>query len=258
MSNVIRLPDLTDGPTFQPLHMLSGTLPNNRNARHPRPTPMLRFRRSTARAVLGLAVRANTFRNLDGASNATSLPANHAPTLNTHTPHNNAMNTEFARCPVCLALFLSAFLSFLSAFSRLVRKPGYRWHSLDEHLIITSDATPMNLDTAHIQQREGVSPVVRKSRFVMACLAFHAVITLLFFPGLGHHVIGTLFGSIYIAYFVYTSIPSVFVGQLLPDNVRSSDGYTILLLINGVIVVWLTANWMHDLFARSENNASEP
>ena len=112
--------------------------------------------------------------------------------------------------------------------------------------------------TAHIQQRVSVNPVVRKSRFVMACVAFHAVITLLFFPGLGHHGIGTLLGTIYIAYFVYTSIPSVFVGQVLPDDVRSSDGFTILLLINGVIVVWLTANWMHDLFAGSENKASEP
>lgn len=101
-------------------------------------------------------------------------------------------------------------------------------------------------------------PAVRKSRFVIACLTFHAVITLLLFPSLRHHGVGTLLGTIYMIYFVYTSIPSVFVGPLLPDDARTSVVFTMLLLVNGVIVVWLTANWMHGLFAESEDKASEP
>jgi hypothetical protein len=101
-------------------------------------------------------------------------------------------------------------------------------------------------------------PLARKSRFVMACLAFHAVVTLVCFPSLGHHGIGTLLGTFYMIYFVYTSMPAVFIGPLLPENVRTGVLFTGSLLANGVIVVWLTANWMHYVFAGPTGNTSEP
>lgn len=105
-------------------------------------------------------------------------------------------------------------------------------------------------------------PRVRKSRFVIGCLVFHTVVTLVCFRGPGHHGIGTLLGTFYTIYFVYTSMPTVFVGPLLPESVRASELFTSSLLANGVIVVWLTANWMHSVFAgpagTSEQVAGQP
>ena len=135
---------------------------------------------------------------------------------------------------------------------------GYRGRSLDECVVNTRKKNRMDNGAPQSQRRMNTKPAVRQSRFVIACLTFHAVITLLCFSSLRHHGVGTLIGTVYVIYFVYTSMPSVFVGPLLPDDARTSVVFTMFLIVNGVLVVWLTANWMYGLFAGSEDKASEP
>jgi hypothetical protein len=130
--------------------------------------------------------------------------------------------------------------------------------SLDEQPVNTHKGKSIETGVPMARPCMNAKTRVRKSRFVMACLVFHAVVTLVCFPGLGHQGVGTLLGTFYMIYFVYTSIPAFFGGALLPENVRTGELFSSLLLANGVIVVWLTANWMHYVFVGPADSTSEP
>jgi hypothetical protein len=76
--------------------------------------------------------------------------------------------------------------------------------------------------------------------FVITGLLLHAILTIWYFPQIGRTG-GLSPDGLYSHYFVYTSIPTVFVAPFIPKFVRSSNTFVTCLLINGVFVAWFSS-----------------
>ncbi|HBJ38902.1 MAG TPA: hypothetical protein DDZ51_29980 [Planctomycetaceae bacterium] len=104
-------------------------------------------------------------------------------------------------------------------------------------------------------QNQLVRKTRSKQKFVIAFLCFHMLLTICVyrFDGLTG---GLLLSPIYEYYFVYTSMPSIFIIPFLPASLKLSPAVFACLLINGTMVVWLSSSLLHDWIYRKRNHAN--
>ncbi len=114
--------------------------------------------------------------------------------------------------------------------------------------------------TNHLPEKSRVpthrrTPPSRRT-FVIVVLILHWIVTLCNFPQLGQTG-GNSPNGLYAHYFVYTSIPTVFLAPFVPESIRSSNVFAVCLLANGVFVAWLVAIGLHHFTYRSQANSEQ-